>query len=120
MSRDEPLDLSPIDPEEDPHRLSRVVEGVLDRLGPGIVHTPPPLRLQIARHLSDHFRPAFAAASVIAIVAAVALTARPPTPVATGPGGAAEGVAQDWGAWLTQEPTPRAEELLFALAGGNQ
>ncbi|MEM7414326.1 MAG: hypothetical protein AAF389_02450 [Gemmatimonadota bacterium] len=117
MNADERLDLSPLDPENDPERLERVVDGVMHRLGPGLVPSPPPLSSRVVEQLASRFRPLFAAASIVAVVAAAALGTPRPAEVDPSPE-LAVSIPLEWSVWMLTESTPRAEDLLITFAGG--
>ncbi len=121
MKREEDrLDLSALDPENDPLRLERVVAGVLDRLGPGLVPDPVPLPRRVALHLAGRFRPIFGASVLTAAAAGAVLIIGQGD--STGPvdSGLATGLVEvptEWQAWLAAAESPATEELLFGLAG---
>lgn len=117
MNHDRRIDLSPLDPENDPDRLQRVVTGVMHRLGPGLVPSPPPLPERVTGLLVRRFRPLFAAASTVAVLAASALAAArggaEPTPSEQ----VLVSVPLEWSVWMATGSTPRAEDLLITFAG---
>ncbi len=118
-TNDDRIDLSPLDPENDPERLERVVDAVLARLGPGLVADPEPMPRRIERKLAGHFGPLFAVAATAAVVTGVVLVARAPAvgePIESGFG--LIEVAAEWQAWVG-DGSPDAEELLVTLAGGD-
>lgn len=114
------IDLSPLDPEQDPERLERVVSGVLERLGPGIVEDAPTIEQQVTRTYALWFRPVFAAASVVAIAAGLVLAGRGvPDAVVAETAPEPTLIPATWTAWMVTG-TPTVEELLFSLAGENR
>ena len=120
MKSDDPrLDLSPLDPENDPERLDRVVQGVLQQLGPALVSGDPSISWVVTRLLARHFRPLFAAASIVAISAALALSLGRDQPAASPPGlsTALVSLPSELEAWLATGAAPNLEDLLFGSAG---
>jgi hypothetical protein len=115
------FDLSPLDPENDPRRLERVVEGVLERIGPGLVPEDfYSMTEQVARQLARRFRPLFSAAAMAAAVAGVLFFTRPDVSSSRGtsPGSDLVEFPAEVERWLTTGEAPEVEDLLFSLAGG--
>jgi len=111
---DHSIDLSPLDPENDPRRLERVVDHVLERLGPGVVEEPPSLVQQVAESYARGFRPLFVAASLVALAAGLQLV------LGANGSGDAEGslvrVPGAWDSWIATGTPPTTEELLLSFA----
>lgn len=116
-NEDQGIDLSPLDPENDPDRLERVVGRVLERLGPGIVEEAPSLALQVAQSHAGWFRPVFTAASLVALAAGLQLVrGGSGTGDPENTGTAMVRVPGDWSSWVDTGTLPTTEELLFSLA----
>ena len=121
MKNDEPIDMSPLDPESDPERLERVVANVLERLGPGLVpDAQSSLERQVVHLLASSFRPLFIAASLVAVISAATLARRLPSEGEAARVGPTPNQVDPWQAWLATEAPPRAEDLLFMFAGDNR
>ena len=118
MNGDDRIDLSPLDPENDPLRLERVVAGVLDGLGPGLVRDPESMAQHVTEVLARRFRPIFGAAVITALAASlVLLMGRSGPGVAQGEGSGLMEVPPEWQAWMGTGEAPATEELLFSFAG---
>ena len=120
MNDDERFDLSPLDPELDPGRLDRVVGRIMDHLGPGIVPPTAPIGQQALQLLAIRFRPLFAAASIVALLAAATLAGRADR--ATGAAADSELLVlpQEWQAWLATDSPPSPEELFLTFVGASR
>lgn len=121
---EERIDLSPLDPENDPLRLERVVEGVMERLGPGLVPgDPEPVGRQIEGVLLRNSRPVIAACVVAAAAAAGLLLLDPSDSALSGelrsPTDLVE-LPPEWGAWMSADESPQLEELLITFAGAGR
>lgn len=116
MNRDdERIDLSPLDPETDPDRLNRVVEGVLARLGPGLVPDERTVVGEVAGFLARRGRVICAAAVLaIAVASATHRVERGRPDAGAAPLGAHD-LPGDWSAWLFSGEAPSPEDLLFSL-----
>lgn len=112
---DSGIDLSPLDPEQDPSRLDRVVDAVMHRLGPGIVEEQPSLAARVAESYARRFAPLLAVAAVIALVAAIDLFSSRSSQLRPWPGTGME-IPVAWASWLASETTPTTEDLLLSLA----
>jgi len=114
---DRAIDLSPLDPENDPTRLERVVANVLEHLGPGVVEDSASLAQQVAQAYARGFRPLFVAASLVAVAAGFQLVRSgngPADPQEVTAGQVAPSGA--WTSWLDTGIPPTTEELLFSFA----
>lgn len=114
---DDRIDLTPLDPEQDPDRLDRVVAAVMDRLGPGIVDDELSMVDPVSRYLVGRFRIIFAAAAVVILAAYFTRDVRtPPLNGPSGPSTAGLELPLDWSLWVTTGQTPTTEDLLLTIA----
>lgn len=118
---DDRIDLSPLDPENDPDRLDRVVSGVLARLGPGLVEKEPSLIDDVSLVLFRHARALCAAAALVALISSALLIQRSDqiaSRAATSPGVGDPSLA--WSSWVSTGQPPSTEDLLLSFSGGSQ
>jgi hypothetical protein len=125
-ANDDRIDLSPLDPESDPDRLDRVVRGVLDRLGPGIVPDRPSFLDEVTLYLTRRAAAIGVAAALLVAISSGLLIVRGGASgapaadddrpmAATAP--AALDVPPAWVAWLATGRAPDTEDLLFRTGG---
>ena len=118
---DRGVDLSPLDPENDPDRIERVVGKVMKRIGSGTALATPTLMEQIEYAYAGWFRPVFAAASVIAVAAGLQLfrgqeAREDASSIAATPAQ----VPSPWTSWIATGRAPSTEDLLFSPVAEDQ
>lgn len=108
---DRPIDLSPLDPDEDPWRRQRVVGGAMARVRA--------MRREPASAWSgwlQWWRPAMAFAALVTAASAAALASAGGGGVAS-PGMGAAGVPAPVAEWMAIERLPSAAEVYAAVQG---
>lgn len=108
---DRPIDLSPLDPDEDPRRRQRVVGGAMAR-----VRAMQRGQASAWGGWLQWWRPAVAFAASVTAASAVAL-ASAGGGGAPSPGIAAAGVPAPVAEWMTSERLPSAAEVYAAVQG---
>jgi hypothetical protein len=105
---DRPIDLSPLDPDEDPWRRDRVVGGAMARVRA--------LRREPAQPWLQWWRPAVAFAAVTMAASGAVLASAGGGERATW-AGAAAGVPRPVAAWMQSGSLPSAAEVYAAVQG---
>ena len=117
MTDHDRIDLSALDPENDPERMERIVRGVLHGLGPAIVPESRPIHHAVRANLSGRLGRFAVAAAVAAAAAAVSLTPDPIDERPTSIGSPGQDLSWPEGTeWLVTGQPPRSEDLLLLLS----
>jgi hypothetical protein len=108
---DRPIDLRPLDPEEDPWRRDRVVGGAMAR-----VRTLQREQPSAWTGWLQWWRPAVAFAGLVTAASVAALASAGGSGAAS-PGMAAAGVPAPVAEWMSSERLPSAAEVYAAVQG---
>ena len=117
---DERVDLSPLDPQEDP-RFERMVATITARARFELARRAANTRQSVVELVASWARPALAAAATIAVASATLLAVFSPSnaEVATGAYMPAAEVPAAASAWYEEDREPTAADLLVAVSQGD-
>ena len=109
---DRPIDLSALDPDQDPWRRERVVGGAMARVR-GLQRE----RASAWSGWLQWWRPAAAFATLVMVASALALASASGGGGAASPGAAAAGVPAPVADWMSRDRLPSAAEVYAAVQG---